>query len=363
MDSLVALDSLLAFSIGLVGMVKGNFKLIDVRFKLFLDTESLSLGTLFSFKGSTQVVHGTLVVLASVIKLFLLLLDTAVNLLTDLSKLKLSPKNLVLLLLQCCFSFLQGSLKFLLLNLQATTLLVQLMDGPTTITQLVKKILDLISQVLVLPLDNIKLLNNLIMSSLEPVELTVVVAAFLLACFHFSRDIISLGLPFSNNLVKVLASLLSDDGSSMSSLIVHGELLKIRLHTSTRLLTVGNLDIKGLYILFSLLNTGLQLVARHLQLINSAHTFSLKARAPQLDLGLGLRKSFQCIRFALMFIFNTLTSILQFSAEVLEFAQQSRTVTAFRLSHALGIFKLGGQRNLALVKTSHGIFTLLNLPM
>merc|ERR1719420_122678 len=100
-----------------------------------------------------------------------------------------------------------------------------------------------------------------------------------------------------------------------------------------------------------------------LQLINSAHTFSLKTRAPQLDLSLGLGKSFQCIRLALMFIFNTLTSILQFSAKVLEFAQQSRTVTAFRLSHALGIFKLGGQRNLALVKTSHGIFTLLNLAL
>ena len=77
------------------------------------------------------------------------------------------------------------------------------MDGPASISKLVKEILDLIGKVLVLPLDNIQLFNSLIPCSTQTEELTVVVAAFLLACFKLSRKIINLGLPFSNNL-KVL---------------------------------------------------------------------------------------------------------------------------------------------------------------
>ena len=74
------------------------------------------------------------------------------------------------------------------------------MDGAAAIAKLVKEILDFISQVLVLPLDNIQLLNGLIPSSLQPEELAVVVAALLLAGFNLSNKVINLGLPFSNNL-------------------------------------------------------------------------------------------------------------------------------------------------------------------
>ena len=127
-------------------------------------------------------------------------MDLAVNLLSDLSKLKLSPKDLVLFLLKRSFSLLESSLELLLLNLQAAALLVKLMDGAATITQLVKEILDLISKVLVLPLNNVQLLNRFIPSSLQPEELAVVVAALLLAGFNLSNKVINLGLPFSNNL-------------------------------------------------------------------------------------------------------------------------------------------------------------------
>merc|ERR1712106_1181597 len=48
--SLVSLDGLLSFSISLVGMIKGNLKLIDVRFQFLLDTKSFTLSTLFTLK-------------------------------------------------------------------------------------------------------------------------------------------------------------------------------------------------------------------------------------------------------------------------------------------------------------------------
>ena len=65
---------------------------------------------------------------------------------------------------------------------------------------MVKEVLDLISKVLVLPLNNVQLLNRFIPSSLQPEELAVVVAALLLAGFNLSNKVINLGLPFSNNL-------------------------------------------------------------------------------------------------------------------------------------------------------------------
>ena len=145
-----------------------------------------------------------LIHLPGVIKLLFLLLDLAVNLLTNLAKLKLSPQNLVFLLLQGCLSLLKSSLKLFLLNLQPTPLFIQLMNGSSSISKLVKQILDLIREVLVLPLDNIKLLNSFIPSSLQPKAFTVVVAALLSTCLQLSMEIISLLVPLTNNLKKIM---------------------------------------------------------------------------------------------------------------------------------------------------------------
>merc|ERR1712180_511310 len=135
-------------------MVKSNLKLIDVTLKLLLDAKSLSPRSLFSLKGT--------------------------------------------------LSFLKGSLEFLLLLLKTPALFVQVMDGASTISKLVKEILDFISKVLVLTLDNVKLFKSLILSRLQAEELRAVVAALILGSFNFSGNISSLGLPFAKNLVKVL---------------------------------------------------------------------------------------------------------------------------------------------------------------
>ena len=138
--------------------------------------------------------------LPGIVELLLLLSHTPVNLLANLGQLQLGSQHLVLLLLQGTLGLLQGSLQLLLLLLQAPPLFVQVMDGATTISQLVKEVLDLISKVLVLPLDNIKLFSGLIPSCLQTEELTVVVTTFLLAGINLSGQVINLCLPFSNNL-------------------------------------------------------------------------------------------------------------------------------------------------------------------
>ena len=56
--------------------------------------------------------------------------------------------HLVLLLLEGSLGLLESSLQLLLLHLESPSLLVQVVDGPATVAKLVKKILDLVSQVL-----------------------------------------------------------------------------------------------------------------------------------------------------------------------------------------------------------------------
>merc|ERR1719474_576187 len=126
--ALVALDGLLGLIVGLVGVVKSNLQLIDVSLQLLLDSQSLGLGSLFSFKGGLHALHCTLVVLTSVVEFLFLLCHAAINLLPDLTKLKLSSENLIFLSFQCSFSFFQCSLELFLFNLEPSALFVKFLD-------------------------------------------------------------------------------------------------------------------------------------------------------------------------------------------------------------------------------------------
>merc|ERR1719208_151054 len=251
-------------------MVQSNFELVDVRLKLLLDSQALSLGTLLRLKGSLERLHGTSMIFASIVELFFLLSNSSVNLLLDLSKLKLSSENLVLLSLKSSLSLLESSLELLLLSLKSTALFVKFMDGASTITKLVKKILDFISQVLVLTTDNVKLLIGFIKGSLETESLSIKVAALRVAGVQLSHQVISLGLPLANNLVKVAATLLGDHGSGVGALVFHTQLLQLSVHSGLGLLSRGNLGVEVLNVFLSLLDTRGQLGLAALELINTA---------------------------------------------------------------------------------------------
>merc|ERR1719270_3088809 len=187
---------------------------------------SLTELTLVSLDG----LEGLVVGLVGVVQSNLVLIDVRVELLLDLSKLKLSPQDLVLLSLKSTLGLLKSSLELLLLGLEPPALFVKLVDGAASITKLVKEILDLISEVLVLAADNVQLLIGLIQGSLETESLSIEVAALRVAGIKLSHQVISLGLPLSNNLVKVAAALLGDHGSSVGPLILHRQLLQLVVH-------------------------------------------------------------------------------------------------------------------------------------
>merc|ERR1719186_446535 len=231
----------------------------------------------------------------------------------------LSSENLVLLLLKSTFGLFQSSLKLLLLNFKAAALFVQLVDGSATISQLVKKILDLIGEILIFPPHNIKLLISLIPGSLNSESLRVVVAAFSVAGF------------------------------------------KLSFKSVPGLLGGSNLGVQSINGLFCLCNTAGELVLAGLKLIDTSKTFNFKLRTPKLNLSLSLRQSTENIILLLRFFLNFFTKVLSLSVEVLKLGQKRSTVTGLSIGQALGILQLSGQRNLILSKSSNSILSFLNL--
>merc|ERR1719197_1716238 len=224
---LVTLDGLDALRVGLVGVVQANLQLFDFSLQLLLDAESLALGSLLGLDGGSQGLHGAGVVLPGVVELLLLLGHTPVNLLPHVGELQLGAEHLVLLHLQGGLGLLQSALQLLLLSLQHPPLFVQGVDGAASLTELIKQILDLVSEVLVLPLDNVQLLGGLLLGGLQAEQLAAVVAALVLGGSDLSREISSLGLPLTKHLVEVLGSLLSDQSSGVHSLVLHGEIVQV----------------------------------------------------------------------------------------------------------------------------------------
>merc|ERR1719225_1753352 len=308
---LVALHALQALRVGLVGVVEADLKLVDLALESLLNPQGLTLGLLLGLKRGRHGLHGTSVVLPGVVELLLLLGHAPVNLLLDLSKLQLGTKDLVLLLLEGALSLLKSSLQLLLLLLKPPPLLVQVVDGAAALAKLVEKILDLVSEVLVLALDNVQLLKTLILGGLQPEQLGGVVATLVLGGSDLGGDISGLGLPLAKHLVEVLASLLSDEGSGVHPLVLHGQVVELGVHPGLGLLSIGHLAGERVNELLVLNDLGLQLVASGLKLLNAAHAFGLKAGLPQLDLRLRLGESLEGIRLPGVLVLQLLPEVLQ----------------------------------------------------
>merc|ERR1712117_514890 len=197
------------------------------------------------------------------------------------------------------------------------------MDGASTITKLIKKILDLISKVLVLTTNNIKLLSGFIKGSLKAESLSIEVTALRVASIQLSHKVISL--------VKVATTLLSDHGCSMGSLILHGELLKLIVHSGLGLLSGGNLGVEVLNVLFSLLDTGSKLGLATLKLINAAKILNLILGLPELDLSLGLGESLEGIILLLILFINSHAEVLSLGHQVLVLGEQGGSVSGLSI--------------------------------
>merc|ERR1712226_728589 len=192
-------------------------------------------------------------------------------------------------------------------------------------------------------------------------KFTVVVTGFLVASIDFSSQIITLSLPFRDDSIEVLATLLIDNSSSMSALVLQRNFLQVSLHPALALLAVSDLNIELVNGFLSFLNTSLKFATTGFKFINTAHSLSFVAGAPQLNFSLSLGEGLKSIRLAFMLILNPLLSGFEFGGKALELGKQRRTVTSFSISKTLHILQLGSEGNLLFVHGSKAGLTFLNL--
>merc|ERR1719384_2228288 len=147
----------------------------------------------------------------------------------------------------------------------------------------------------------------------------------------------------------------------MSSLILHGELLKLIVHSRLGLLSGGNLGVEVLNVLLGLLDTGSKLGLATLKLINAAKSLNLILGLPELDLSLGLGESLEGIILLLILFINSHAEVLSLGHQVLVLGEQGGSVSGLSISKSLGVLQLGGQRDLVFLEGSNGILTLLDL--
>merc|ERR1712165_64126 len=185
-------------------MLKSQAKVSSVSLELLLHPESLSLALGLGLKGNLHGVEGLGLGLLDEDELLLLLGKTALDLLPDGVELQLAPQHLVLLLLKGGLSLLQGRLELHLLGLKALPDFVNLVDGASTLADLVHDVLDLVGEGLVLPADLLQLEHGLLVGRLDLEEVRGGVAGLLLADVQVEGKAVNLALPLADHLVELL---------------------------------------------------------------------------------------------------------------------------------------------------------------
>merc|ERR1719461_1274047 len=229
------------------------------------------------------------------------------------------------------------------------------------IAKLVQQILDLVRQVLVLTADDVQLLVGLVKSGLEAEPLVAVVASLGVRGVQLGHQVVSLRLPLADNLVEVLAALLGDAGSGVGPLVLHGQLLELGVHASSRLLSRSNLGVQSLDVLLGLGDLGGQLVLGSLKLVDAAKSLGLVLGLPQLDLRLGLAQGLENVVLLLRLLVDLHPQVLRLRAESLELGEQGSAVASLTVGELLGVLQLGSQGDLVLLQSSDGVLSLLNL--
>merc|ERR1719234_1972826 len=252
-----------------------------------LSNSSSFSAILLKFQAGLHGLHSSGMVLAAIVKLILLLGNFAVNLLLGLSKLELGSQNLILLLLKSSLSLLIGGL--------------------------------------------------------HPEHLRAVVSGLGPAGLKLRHEVLSLDLPFVKDLLEVVSSLLTDGGGSVSSLILHGNLLQLSLQAVDGLLILGNLAIQTLNLLLGLKGVGTNPLFRRLKFINLATGLNLILGFPELNLSLGLGKSLDVVILLIGLLLYEHLEPLTFRAQVFELGQNIGSVISLRVGQPLGVLKLGGQ--------------------
>merc|ERR1719490_451243 len=344
----VLLDGGLGLGVASNGVLKGQTKVGGVSLKLLLHPESLSLALGLGLKGNLHGVQGLGLGFLYKDELLLLLSKAAPDLLPDSVELKLAPQHLVLLLLKGGLGLLQGRLKLQLLGLKTLPDFVNLVDGASTLADLVHDILDLVGESLVLPADFLQLEHGLLVGRLNLEQLRGGVASLLLADIEVVGQAVNLALPFADDLVKLLGLPLNGGIEDLGLVQACSHLTDLRGNLALGLLNLVQLSVQVVDGSLSLSQTSGELHLGHLKLLALGDSVGLVLLAPALGLSLSLCTDPQGVLTAGSLLVKGLTCTIKLVLQVPVFAKEQTPLAGLVVAQSLDIVELGSQGSLLL---------------
>merc|ERR1719422_162057 len=285
---LVLLDGILGLGTAGNGVLQSKSEVTRVSLQLLLHSESLSLTLGLSLKGRLHGVESLGLVLADHSKLLILLSNSALNFGFDLGELHLASQDLVLLLLQGGLGLLKSRLELHLLGLEPLANFVNLVDGASSLGDLVHDVLDLIGKGLVFTSDLLKLENSLLVGRLDLEQFGGSISGLLLADIKIKGKTVNLSLHLSNGLVKLLGFPLHGSVDNLGLVEVGGHLGDLGLDLALGLLNLGQLSLEVVNGSLGLGVPGSQLHLGHLQFLSLGNSIGLVLLSHSIGITLGL---------------------------------------------------------------------------
>ncbi|KAF1751668.1 hypothetical protein GCK72_018222 [Caenorhabditis remanei] len=336
----VLLDGLLGVSVGAVGMIQSDFEIVDVALELLLDSESLLLLLGLGFESSLHALQSSLVVSASVLEFFLLLLDTFLNLTTDLGDFDLGSENLGFLGFEGSLGFIESLLELFLLNFELSDDLLELGNRSSSLSELIGEILDFLSQRLVLTTGAVEILAELIVGSLGLEEVSGKLTVVALSSIELRGEIVGLLLPFFNDLLELTTVLLIVSNLSGSLLYIRLSIVQVLHQLMANLLLRSDLGEESLVGVTQFLNLELESLLGSLDLLELVKSLGIETGLPLLDFGIELADLTSQVSLGLGFLVEMLTKDLVLVFQVLGGSSKSLTLTAFFFEVTTSLIKL-----------------------
>merc|ERR1712240_655101 len=281
-------------------------------------------------------------------ELLLLLGKTALDLLPDGVELQLAPQHLVLLLLEVGLGLLQGGLQLHLLGLEALPDFVNLVDGASTLADLVHDVLDLVGESLVLPADLLQLEHGLLVGRLHLEQLRGGVAGLLLADVQVIGKAVHLALPLADHLVELLGLPVHGSVEDLSLVEAAGHLSDLGGNLALGLLNLVQLGGKVVNGSLSLGQTSSELHLGHLELLTLGNSVGLVLLTPALGLGLGDKP--QGVLATSGLLLEGAPGSVKLVLKVPVLAQKKSPLASLVVAQGLDVVELGGKGSLLLGK-------------
>merc|ERR1711868_268355 len=357
---LVLLDGVLGLSTAGNGVLQSKSEVTRVSLQLLLHSKSLGLTLGLGLKGRLHGVESLGLVLANHGKLLVLLSNSALNLGLDLGELHLASQDLVLLLLQGGLGLLKSRLELHLLGLEPLADFVNLVDGASSLSDLVHDVLDLIGQSLVLTSDLLKLENSLLIGRLDLEQFGGSISGLLLAHIKIKGKTVNLSLHLSNCLVKLLGLPLHGSVDNLGLIEVGGHLGDLGLDLALGLLNLGQLSLEVVNSSLGLGVPGSQLHLGHLQFLSLGNSIGLVLLSHSIGITLGLGIESEDIVTSSNLLIKSLLGEVKFVFQVSVLAQQKLPLSGLIVTESLDVIELSSQGSLGLGKHVEVVLKISN---